>query len=615
MFRTLGKSKIALVLAILFGISLFFFRGGSRYSNYFNSDNFVATVSGTPISTTKFNRTLQLNINQFNQMLGRELSSEEIKTFQIHSLALGALINDAIFENEYDQKGFNLDETIIAKKTKERLPKLYDTNNKLDENYLNQFLQQEQLKIEDIVQIIDFETRDKFFSEAFFDVKYPTKFLNHIQKYDNHTRIIEYIKLPQVLFNIEKSNQLNDTNNDTILKEFYNNNLSNYMSEEKRNVEYILISKNDFINEFTPSQQEITQYYNNNLDLYFENEKRSFIQFNFKKKQDASDFKYKINKFNKASDIILFADINKIQYNKFNNLSNNEVLDEISEVLFKLEINQQSDVIESTIASHIIILQNIEPAKQLELNEVQNTINNTITDIEVSNFFNELNSDISEKIIEGYLMGDIANEFNLELKKINNLSRNFKAYDDNQSEFFNNLITNAFNANKDFINDIVSIDSNNFYIFNVLDIKSSKPIELSIIKENVLKDWELSKKIEKVNKLFKQNETNIKFVHELSNLYSQSVNKLEIKKDYTNLPKDFINNIFESNEGGNILTTNEGFFYIANIKEIKMPNIKDIKKNNISLNSSLKSSFGNELLKNAKISTNDILINAVIDRY
>ena len=56
MFRTLGKSKIAFVLAILFGISLFFFKSGSRYSNFFNSDNVVATVSGTNISTSKYNQ-------------------------------------------------------------------------------------------------------------------------------------------------------------------------------------------------------------------------------------------------------------------------------------------------------------------------------------------------------------------------------------------------------------------------------------------------------------------------------------------------------------------------------------------------------------------------------
>ena len=69
MFRSLGKSKIAFILAILFGLSLFFFRGGDRYSNLLNSDNVVASVSGTPISTSKFLRVLELNVDQYNQML------------------------------------------------------------------------------------------------------------------------------------------------------------------------------------------------------------------------------------------------------------------------------------------------------------------------------------------------------------------------------------------------------------------------------------------------------------------------------------------------------------------------------------------------------------------
>ena len=66
MFRALGKSKIAFLLAILFGISLFFFKSGSRYSNFFNSDNVVATVSGTPISTNIFNRSMQIKISQWH---------------------------------------------------------------------------------------------------------------------------------------------------------------------------------------------------------------------------------------------------------------------------------------------------------------------------------------------------------------------------------------------------------------------------------------------------------------------------------------------------------------------------------------------------------------------
>ena len=119
MFRALGKSKIAFVLAILFGISLFFFRSSSRYSNFFNSDNVIATVSGTPISTTIFNRSMQMKIDQFSQFYDNELSKDAIKFFQMESLS--GLINNAVFENEFEKNKFLIDETVVAKKTKSSL--------------------------------------------------------------------------------------------------------------------------------------------------------------------------------------------------------------------------------------------------------------------------------------------------------------------------------------------------------------------------------------------------------------------------------------------------------------------------------------------------------------
>ena len=65
--------------------------------------------------------------------------------------------------HQNDNINFIVDESVIAQKTKERIPQLYDKNNKLNENFLNTFLQQEQLRIEDIVQIIDFDFQKYFF--------------------------------------------------------------------------------------------------------------------------------------------------------------------------------------------------------------------------------------------------------------------------------------------------------------------------------------------------------------------------------------------------------------------------------------------------------------------
>ena len=111
-----------------------------------------------------------MNIQNFNRILGKELTTEEIKSMQIHQLALGALVNDAVFENEFNKLDFKLDETIIAKKTKEVIPQLYDDNNELDENYLKQFVSQLRLKIEDIVQIVHYDARNEYFNSAFLNI-------------------------------------------------------------------------------------------------------------------------------------------------------------------------------------------------------------------------------------------------------------------------------------------------------------------------------------------------------------------------------------------------------------------------------------------------------------
>ena len=76
-----------------------------------------------------------------------------------------------------------------------------------------------------------------------------------------------YSKIPLELINIEKTIQSNETNFDEILEEFYKKNLEKYMSEEKRDVEYIIVNKNNFVDDFVTSDFEISEYYNNNNDL------------------------------------------------------------------------------------------------------------------------------------------------------------------------------------------------------------------------------------------------------------------------------------------------------------------------------------------------------------
>lgn len=614
MFRSLGKSKIAFVLAILFGISLFFFKGGSRYSNLFNSDTVVATISGTPISTSKFNRTMQMNINKFNQMLGKPITGDEIRSFQIHSLSLGALINDAVFENEYDSIKLIIDESVVAQKTKERIPQLYDKNNKLNETYLNTFLKQQQLKIEDIVQIINFETRDEFVNNALFNINYPQYFSSKIDNYNNHSRKISYIEFLLEEVNIENDIQKYALNMKEELEKYYENNINQYMSKENRNVEYIIFNKKKYANNFVPTNFEIKEYFNANKELYYQKEKRSFIQFNFKKLEEAKNFKSKIQNFINPSDILKFAEENNIRFNEFENLIADEMLEEISKPLFELNQNQQSKIIETSIAKHIIILQSIEPERQLKFDEVKENIKNTITAIELNNYFTDIKNQASEKILNGKSLSEIANDFNLTISLINNITQDYDQYDQSEEIIISSLIPAAFGSNKDFVSDVIDINNDYAYIFNVKEITPSTPLDITSIQEILLNDWKKSKKIEKINSDVKINKDNNNFFSQLLSTYQLQPKELIINNNFNELPRSFIVEVLEGEKGQNIQYIDNNLVHIAKIIDITIP---DEKNDNISISMAddLRGSFGGELYKNKNISTNDSLINAIIQQY
>ena len=614
MFRSLGKSKIAFVLAILFGISLFFFKGGSRYSNLFNSDTVVATISGTPISTSKFNRTMQMNINKFNQMLGKPLTGDEIRSFQIHSLSMGALINDAVFENEYDSIKLIIDETVVAQKTKERMPQLYNKNNKLNETYLNTFLKQQQLKIEDIVQIINFETRDEFVNNALFNINYPQYFSSKIDNYNNHSRKISYIEFLLEEVNIENDIQKYALNMKEELEKYYETNINQYMSKENRNVEYIIFNKKKYANNFVPTNFEIKEYFNANKELYYQKEKRSFIQFNFKKLEEAKNFKSKIQNFINPSDILKFAEENNIRFNEFENLIADEMLEEISKPLFELNQNQQSKIIETSIAKHIIILQSIEPERQLKFDEVKENIKNTITAIELNNYFTDIKNQASEKILNGKSLSEIANDFNLTISLINNITQDYDQYDQSEEIIISSLIPAAFGSNKDFVSDVIDINNDYAYIFNVKEITPSTPLDITSIQEILLNDWKKSKKIEKINSDVKINKDNNNFFSQLLSTYQLQPKELIINNNFNELPRSFIVEVLEGEKGQNIQYIDNNLVHIAKIIDITIP---DEKNDNISISMAddLRGSFGEELYKNKNMSTNDSLINAIIQQY
>ena len=604
--RAFRKSWIGIGLAILFAASLFFFRGSTRYSNLFNSDNFVADISGTPISTTKFLRSMDMNIDQFSQMIGSPLTGDQIRSFQVHQIALQNLVNRAVFENEFDKINFILDDTTIAKETKRNFPDLY-INNKLDNDRLNTFLRNQRLKIEDLVDMIDFETRAFVFDQVLFQKDYPSQLLINFNKYDNQSREIELLKISYNDIKLENYDKVQITKDNTELLDYFNNNSSEYMTNDKRDISYILINKSDFRENFSPSENSLKEYYNNNKNLFINPEERSFKQFNFKSKEEANNFKLSISG-KSSEEIIKFAEENNIIFNEFKNVNRNKVLEQLANAIFELDKGSMSDVVQTTLAYHIIILDEIFPEKELTFDEVKNEINNTLTNFEVDNYFNELKSSLDQQILDGFSITEIADQNNLKLINKKKIVNNTNEDDPTLS----NVISFSFTQNKDFVSDLVDIDNDTSFIVNIDDIYPSKIEIIDNIFDSVLNDFIFTKKTEQAENIF---ENNKEIFTNISKFYATNPENLNLSlKTNDELPISFKQKIFETDIDKIAFGSDENAIYFANIKSIKMPEEGE-NTSNINLIGDLKTAFGSEIIKTKEISFNDELINGLLSQY
>ena len=605
--RALNKGWIGIALVILFAASLFFFRGSTRYSNLFNSDNFVANVSGTPISTTQFLRSLEMNIGQFAQMIGEELTGDQIRAFQIHQLVLQNLVNNAIFENEFDNLNYILDETIIAEKTKERFPNLY-INNKINDDALNGFLRQQRLKIEDLVDIIDYETRANIFENLFFENNYPREFSNKINKFNAQIRNIDLIKIPYEDISVNNLIESDISKNNQELIEYFQENSMQYMSKEKRDISYIEIDKNSFKNDFIPTENEISNYFNDNKKIYIIPEKRSFKQFNFKSKEKAEDFKITISGLSNQ-EIIAYALNNDIKFNNFDEVDSNQVLEELSNVIFSLSTNEISNVVTTTLAHHVIILDKVSSKREPSLDEVSELIKNTLTEVKLNNFFSDLKLKINQQILDGFSMNELALENNLSINNLINIEQNSETEDN----FISKIINSGFAINKDYISDIIDFNINKSYVINVNEIYPSEVEDIDTVFDTVLSDFINSKKLNFANELFENNKSNNN-LDSIKEIFKVNIEKIEVNSSSDNLPNSLIQNIFNTQLNKITFSSDKKNIYFAKVNDVIIPS-EDVIYQDINLISDLKNAFGNEIIKTKNISINEQLINGLLSQY
>ena len=179
----------------------------------------------------------------------------------------------------------------------------------------------------------------------------------------------------------------------------------------------------------------------------------------------------------------------------------------------------------------------------------------------------------------------------------------------------NEVVVKAFSSNKDFVSDIEDLNDNQSIIINVDDIIYEKPYELDQVFTRVSEDWIKSLKIKEVENYIDKSISNGKSIKELSIYFKVETSNIDLKFDSIDFPSTFKTAVFDNMIDKVYFNVSNDDVYIAKNNKITFPSDEKINNQNLELSSELRSFFGAEIVKNKNISTNDNLIQALINQY
>ena len=210
--------------------------------------------------------------------------------------------------------------------------------------------------------------------------------------------------------------------------------------------------------------------------------------------------------------------------------------------------------------------------------------------------------------VNGYSMIDLANENNLQINKLINISKS----NDDKSNLEQAIINTSFTLNKEFLSDVFDFDQNKAYIIYVDNIYPSEIESIDKAFENVIADFVKSKKLDYANKILDNNiDDNLT---KIKDIFDGVIENQFIKLNSNNLPNQLINKIFNSEMGITTFSSDQNNVYFVKLENIEIENsANNIKE--ISLKSEFKNAFGSEIIKTKNISINDELINGLLSQY
>ena len=486
MLTTLRKTGAKVLTFILFALLILSFAvwgvgdmvGGRAVTTA------VLQVDDTQVPREDFDRALRQSMDRIQQMLGQPMDMRQARNFGLVDQVLGELSNRALLDQLSLDMGLVVSDEQLRKSIYE-ISAFQNAAGEFDRVIFEQTLQNANMTERMLFDQLRRETsQDQINAAVTEGITAPESLAEILYRYRSERRIAEYLLLPRSGVEAPADPE------EAALQAFYDENGSRFMAPEYRSLSYIHLSLDELKGEVIPSEEDLRADYEERREEFVVPERRRVRQFILPEEAAAQAA---------AEQLATGADFGAVAQESsgiapvdLGLLSKDEFLPEIADAVFELEAEQASAPLESPLGWHLILVDTIEPREEPTFEEVRDSLQAELTEIEAQDRILDLAGVLDEDLGRGDTLEQVAETQGLTVKKLEAISRSGQDPAEQQVEGLpdpRSFLREAFDLESGGESLVIETAGGDYFVVRVDGITPSTLRPFEEVREAVLTAW------------------------------------------------------------------------------------------------------------------------------
>ena len=426
LLRRNASGPFGLTLIILLVLAFSVWGIGDIFRNY--DVGTLARIGDREVDSQEFLFRYNREINRISNELERFVSNEEARDSGIDIQILTNLLVEKTLNSSADEMKLRPSDNSLTERLK-NTSSFRNAFNQFDKNVFNQVLRQNGIT-EDLFFSMERDSiaQAQIYRALFENLNISKEFSNLIHRFQNEDRSVDYLVLNTNTENVDPY----EINNQELLS-YYNSNKDNYKSESKRDFTLLTLLKSEISSLIEVEEEIIKEIYENNLSDYETPEKRTYYVIPFNSSEEVNSA---LNNFKENTDInnIIVSRGLSVEDVLQSSISLEEGLNEaISNKAFEVDKNILAGPVQGPFGPTLIYVTKIESSLKKTFLEVKEKIEQDHKSEETQDKIYEIYNVIEDQRAAGLTFEEIALENNLKLSQ-------YSSVNDNGSNFSNSDI-------------------------------------------------------------------------------------------------------------------------------------------------------------------------------